>query len=544
MSNVPVISGVKNNYKWQTDMAVMWKGIQADKFGVKGLAVEAITGTGKTLGALICAKMWFEQSPTLARLIVVVPTEVLQKQWYEIISRASIANVSRQGGDNKYDGFSPIVVVIQNSLKNLIEHHNFDNKQTLFILDEAHRAASKGTLSVLKRFRQRQKMQGCIAISATMKRPDGSSILDITGSIDGEPHMQYGFAGALKDDVIPPFRIHVYELTNSDLTWQEEDELKSLNKQIAIAFDKCAKNNDINTHNLFHFTMNGYDEVELYKALTRKRKRKLNDTAARYDLAHDLMWKYSGTGSKVAIFHETINGVEKISDAAIEAGLDKPYIYHSGENPDDVDELTQAQLKRLKDYSRNRKKILAQWIDPRTEGGVLLTVKALREGVDVPELDGLVLLSHPNNPTPLIQATGRALRGNKNSDGNWVNRAGDIIDEDNPKNIYIVVQAGTTDANCIPNMQEAGKIPLDLFTTYRKHGDKWIPMNGITEPVDETITGFDDEVETYASEVVTFASEIVTYASEIKETPALEFNATTGEMQPATSAHQTGGIKQ
>jgi len=494
---VPVLKGVKSYHAWQVKMAVMWRGQHADEHGVKGLAAQAITGTGKTFAALICAKMWFHNHDSLARLIIVVPTEALQKQWYAIVSNSQIANVSRQGGGHRYDGFAPIVVVIQNSLKNLIDHRNYKNKQVMFILDEAHRAAAKGTMNWLKRFRHQQKMQGCIAISATMARSDGGNILDITGSINGEPHIQYGYKQAIEDGVIPPFRIHVYELTTSDLTWKEESKLNDLNKQIAIAYDKCKKHPDVNIANLFHTAMNNIEPVELYKNLTRKRKRIINDCECRYTLANNLMLQYSGTGSKVAIFHETINGVERISDAAIDAGLDKPFIYHSGVNPDDWDELTQAELKRLKDYSRNRKKILAQWVDPRTEGGVLLTVKALKEGLDVPEMDALVMLSHPNNPTPLLQATGRALRGNKNSEGQWVNRHGDIIDEDNPKNIYIVVQAGTTDANCIPNMQEAGNIPTDLFTTYRQSGNGWVAKDGMHTTASTSTTidaSFDDVV--------------------------------------------------
>ena len=544
--NLPAIRGVKNNHDWQTRMAIQFKAQQADEWGVKGLATEAITGTGKTFASLICAKMWFEEHGILARLIVVVPTEALQKQWYGIIRHTQIANVARRGGGHQYDGFAPIVVVVQNSLKTLIDHKNFEYKKVLFILDEAHRAASKGTLSWLKKFRQQQKMQGCIAISATMARADGGNILELTGSIDGKPHIQYGYAQAIEDGVIPPFRIHVYELTTTDLTWQEDAELSSLNKQIAIAWSEWKKDPNFN-NNIFARYNEGIESVEKYKALTRKRKRIINDCEARYELAHELMMDYAGAGSKVAIFHETINGVERISDAAIEAGLDKPFIYHSGQNPDDWDELTQAQIKKLKDYERNRKKILAKWVDPRTEGGVLLTVKALKEGLDVPEMDALVMLSHPNNPTPLLQATGRALRGNKDADGNWVDRHGNHITKQNPKNIYIVVQAGTTDANCIPNMKDAGNIPDELFTTYRRNiQGMWVAKNGITvQETQPTIDESFDDVISAVEEDVDFDSvdieEDVDFDSidieedvdfDVIDTPALEFNAITGEMQP------------
>ena len=141
---VSSLKGVKNNHKWQTNGAVMWRGRKADKYGVRGLACEAITGTGKTYFAMLCAKDWLKQhGASLARIVVVVPTEPLQKQWYLLFGQQNMANVSRQGGNNTYSGFAPIVVVIQNSLKRLEDHQNLVGKKVLYILDEAHRAASK-----------------------------------------------------------------------------------------------------------------------------------------------------------------------------------------------------------------------------------------------------------------------------------------------------------------------------------------------------------------------------------------------------------------
>ena len=554
---VSSLKGVKNNHKWQTNGAVMWRGRKADKYGVRGLACEAITGTGKTYFAMLCAKDWLKQhGASLARIVVVVPTEPLQKQWYLLFGQQNMANVSRQGGNNKYSGFAPIVVVIQNSLKRLEDHQNLVGKKVLYILDEAHRAASKTNLKLLKRIRHKQQMQGCIAISGSIERPDGNNIMDITGSDkDGEAHIKYGYRHAVADGVIPPFRIHVYETTDSDLTMAEDQQLRDYNKWIAIAYSKCLKNPSIHTSLLMSHLMDSYEEVQDYRKFTRLRKQFLNDLEVRYEIAESLMMEYSATGEKVALFHETIKGIERISQAAIESGLDKPFIYHSGETPDDIDECTSAELKRYKEYARNRKKILATWVSPLTEGGILLTCKALKEGLDVPEMDALVMLSHPNNPTPLIQATGRALRGNKNSDKQWVNRHGVVIDEDNPKNIYIVVQAGTTDANCIPNMQVKGDIPLERFVHYRRQGGVWTPTHDVVTPandllldeppIDDEPYNIDDEppMDDYEEDEPPMDDYEEDEPPMDEDTPALEFNATTGEMQPATSAQQIGGIQ-
>jgi superfamily II DNA or RNA helicase len=490
IESIPVMKGMPKYHDWQRKMASVWNKQTADKWGVRGLPVEAITGTGKTLASIICAKMWFKEKGNDARLVVVVPTEPLLKQWFEYLRRCNIANVSKQGGGRHYDGFAPIAVVIQNSLKRIKSHPNFKGKKVLYILDEAHRCAAKNTLLTLKQIRQAQEMQGCIAISATLKRADGNCIMDLTGykkDKDGNriPYLKYGYDKAVADGVIPPFRIHIYETTETDLTFAEYNELEELNKTIAIFYNKCKNHDKVNITNLFSHHNTGIHCVEVYRNLTRKRKRLINNLGVRYEIAQDLMLKH---GMKVdeerekgVIFHETIEGIEKIAATAIEAGLDKPYIYHSGEQMD-WEEATHAEIKRYKEYAKNRKKILAQWVDPRTEDGLLLTCKSLKEGLDVPEMDFLIMLSHPNNATPLIQATGRALRGNKNKKGQWVNRHGVVIDEDNPKNIYIVVQAGTTDANCIPNMKKEGSIPNERFITYRRQGSEWVSNTGISSP--------------------------------------------------------------
>ena len=119
-----------------------------------------------------------------------------------------------------------------------------------------------------------------------------------------------------------------------------------------------------------------------------------------------------------------------------------------------------------------------------------------------------------------------------------------MIDEDNPKNIYIVVQAGTTDANCIPNMQVKGDIPLERFVHYRRQGGVWTPTHDVVTPANDLLLGeppIDDEPYSIDNE-----PPIDDYEDEPpidEDTPALEFNATTGEMQPATSAQQIGGIQ-
>jgi len=70
--------------------------------------------------------------------------------------------------------------------------------------------------------------------------------------------------------------------------------------------------------------------------------------------------------------------------------------------------------KRLKDYSKNAKRELQRWKESASD--YLLTCKSLKEGFDVPDMDGLIMMTGTNSTRSRIQTIGRVFRGSKHKD--------------------------------------------------------------------------------------------------------------------------------
>lgn len=511
----PTLKSVHALHRWQLHKVTKFIQRMDEPLpdGLIGLATQAITGTGKTFGSISCAKVWFERHGSDARLIVVVPSSALNAQWYDILTAQTLGNVSRQGAKKKYDGFSPIVITTMNSLKHVSHHRNMRNKQVLYILDEAHKCASEGCMKELKKARRNGVMQAVIAVSGTLHRTDGRCIMDLTG-FDGyeydaygkqrrKPHINYGYAQALKDDIIPPFRIHIYQLSWYDMTWMEQNDYNTYTKTMAMYLDKAQKEDGLDAGDLFLAKYQHLDNVKSYNFAARKRKRLIDTIEMRFTLLDEILEERALLGHKGLFMHTSISAITRIKNTMLAKGLEKPFIYHSGENID-YDDATVEEIAEWKEYNKHRNGILKEWLDPRTESGIMLSVKALTEGIDVPELDFNIQGASNNTHTPILQAIGRSLRGNKNDEGQWVNSNGEPLEH---KDIYFFVQGGTTDADKLMYAKQAAQIPDECFITYTRKNDVWTPMKGAdietTNKIDSyAIEYFDDDVIKYDTDTI------------------------------------------
>jgi len=78
-------------------------------------------------------------------------------------------------------------------------------------------------------------------------------------------------------------------------------------------------------------------------------------------------------------------------------------------------DLERASYKNLLEYHMNMdgdsKETLSYF---RRNGGILLAIKCLDEGVDIPEIDHALILASSNNPREYVQRRGRILRTSPN----------------------------------------------------------------------------------------------------------------------------------
>ena len=128
----------------------------------------------------------------------------------------------------------------------------------------------------------------------------------------------------------------------------------------------------------------------------------------------------------------------------------------------------------------------------------MLAVNALTEGINVPELDANCLLASPNTVRHLLQALGRSLRGNRDENGDWIDRYGNPLEH---KNIYIVVQGGTTDADKIAYMKQEGDIPDECFITYNRIDGQWVEQQGAHINMSDNDDGFNRSINYYDFDV-------------------------------------------
>ena len=504
---IPLIADLDKLYEWQIDYCLEFMAQMDNPMpdGVVGMSTHGITGVGKSLATVSAGRIWIDKYGKDARIIIVVPTAALQTQWYKdmTMQSSSMGNISRQGNKKSYDGFSPIVICTINSLKKIHRHPNFENKQVLYILDEAHKCAAKGIMKVLWEARNEGFMQGVVGVSGTIERTDGRCIMDMTGYKAMKlgkriPHIVYLYRQALRDNVIPPFKIHVYQISWNDLTTDEQEEYMLLTKQAKIAESMAMKEYDITREQMRHYIYADYPLVSKANAKYRERKRLINNAHIRYELAHEIITEYMARGLKALVLTQSIRGCTWIKNRLIQEGWAKPYIYHSGDSPDDWAEATTKEKKEWKDYQRNRNSILSTWLDPRTEEGVMLAVNALTEGINVPELDANCLLASPNTVRHLLQALGRSLRGNRDENGDWIDRYGNPLEH---KNIYIVVQGGTTDADKIHYMKQEGDIPDECFITYNRIDGQWVEQQGAHINMSDNDDGLNRSINYYDFDV-------------------------------------------
>ena len=137
-------------YDWQEECVNKWL---EEKRGT----IKVVTGAGKTiLGLAIIERLQAEDKNL--RVAIVVPTIVLQDQWYDEILRNSNppkASIGKLGGDqrDKFDEEKRILICVLNSaaayLPKLIGDAKME-KNLLLVADECHKAGASYMQRVFK----------------------------------------------------------------------------------------------------------------------------------------------------------------------------------------------------------------------------------------------------------------------------------------------------------------------------------------------------------------------------------------------------------
>ncbi|KLR59935.1 DNA/RNA helicase, superfamily II [Actinobacteria bacterium IMCC26207] len=378
---------------WQLAAVDAWvKGFQQPFSG----SLEVFTGGGKTLLAITAMAEAAQEEPLL-KVAVVVPTEALARQWIANISKfTNIAadQIGMMGAGGKADLHQVrILVCVLNSAAKKLPDMAADIAPLMLIVDECHRAGAPSFARVLD-----TPAQFRMGLSATPDREEldenGEPLVfdeQRVGKALGGVVYRFSLKDAREIGWLPDYKISHHGIT---LTEDERNKYKELSRYVD---DLAEKLRQFGVDSSRAFSMQRQqgetgDLARAYVGATAKRKDFLYRAKDRSRVAAKIVSDAMQSRTRrVLLFHER---VAEATDLYQQLGVLLPevkVVLEHSQLPDSV-----------------RKSALAEF---RTgEAPVLVSVKSLIEGIDVPEADVGVSVASSSSVRQRIQALGRVLR--------------------------------------------------------------------------------------------------------------------------------------
>ena len=344
---------------------------------------EHATGSGKTYTALMAITQHVRQGlPTL----IVVPSILLLKQWREEIKKEIPQATLLLAGDsnNKWekslkvmtsnitsDHYRITLSTMQTASTSKFRKKVIKGDHLLLIADEVHQIGSTQHSSIMEINAGHR-----LGLSATPERyndPDGTKkIFDYFGGII-PPRITIADAIQMGRLVQYEYFPHPLSLSEKELNkWQKYT--KEINVEIARQ-----KSGDANHHPF-------YENQKIMKLLI-KRSRVAKKASAKIQLVPSVIKEYFEEKQKWLVYCEDIDQLKQVLNAVRQEKITS-FEYHSGMEDD-------------------REEVMYQF---RTFGGVLVSIRCLDEGVDIPDVSHALILASSQNPRQFIQRRGRVLR--------------------------------------------------------------------------------------------------------------------------------------
>lgn len=387
----------------QVDAYNAW--IKNDKNGIFAMA----TGSGKTVTALNCLRKQYKENGYY-KAIIVVPTQALAVQWQKEVEAFNFQNVISTHTDkdwkntlNRYitrsllDQSKSIIIITTYASFNRKDIQLFLTKVKgidtfIYIADEAHNIGSTSSLKHLP-----NNIRWRIGLSATPERIyddlGSEKLYNFFNSRPPEYTYRYTMKQAIEEDILchyDYFPIFV-ELTNSEMEEYEyiSTQLRKFIDSDTGKYKPEAEKLLLKRKRIIHKAEN--KKVAISNLLEElKRKRKLDYTFVFVPEGYEP--NYSERDS-YDIEQEDIH----IIDEYAQMFKDQGYSYHK-------------YISGLDDAPS----ILKSFADGDIQ--ILLSMKCLDEGVDIPRAEHAIFCSSTGNPRQFVQRRGRVLRKSKGKD--------------------------------------------------------------------------------------------------------------------------------
>lgn len=347
---------------WQKEALPLWL---KNMSGV----VSVVTGGGKTFFAFLAIQEVLKKNDNI-HFVIIVPTEALLDQWYIGLiddMGSNENNISCFSGKEKPKKANLINIIIINTARKQEIRNLFQNKTIMLIVDECHRSGSIENAKALN-FSQ----IASLGLSATPTRDYDNGFNELIKPQIGDIIYEYDYNKAYADGVICDFN-----LINIKTYFLEEEsiEYNKISKRISILIGKIKKG------------LEKYDKLE---KLLIQRARVSSNSINRVIACLKLI--KTNPNKQTIIFCESILHADTIYNYLKENDF-QVGIYHS---------KIRADIRRLnlKLYKRSVNKIL-------------VTCKALDEGLNAPNTDMAIIVSSTKSKRQRVQRLGRVLRTSK-----------------------------------------------------------------------------------------------------------------------------------
>ena len=381
-------------YRWQKEAKKAWW-----ENNGKGI-VKVVTGAGKTIFALSLISDLFNSEAYKdggLRVIIIVPTTVLLDQWLiETMDKLHIPRINMgvfYGKEKENVEDKNILIYVINSVRRYLKEHYerfFKHDDLFLIADECHRYGSKENSKIFE-----IHFSYTLGLSATPERYGDYGFEEKLVPNLGNVIYTYSYSDALKDGIIPPYkiiRLMVHLTSSEEYLYQElTEKINKITRVLISKYPELKKSSHINfVKHLNKLHEKTDDElITRYVALLNQRKSVIHLSKSKL---YALKWLFNEERlckEKVLIFHERIEIAEHIFKYLRESGF-AAGIYHS-KMP--VKERL-ASISEFKDGKIN----------------ILIACRALDEGFDVPAAETGIIVAGTSSVRQWIQRMGRILR--------------------------------------------------------------------------------------------------------------------------------------
>ena len=371
------------------------------------------TGTGKTITALNCVLEEYIKSPKhVYHTLILAPTLTLVEQWAREAARFNFTEIhtisSKANWGNSIATMlstakrirRPFILIstyasfIKNAFQSLLPHFPVD---TILIADEAHNLAAPQIVKKLANFPLSRRM----GLSATPKRiydPEGTAEMEAFFN-DREPYtFSFSMEKAIKEEILCSYYYYPWIVRLHPL---EMAEYTKISKKLA---------------NLYHLAKTNLDAGDTYEKLLLARKRIIHKAQDKLPATIRLLKEHlSKEGTlKYTLVYVPEGRAFDITEEGIET---------VDENNMIIDQYTReiglldekVLVNRFVSGMTDREEILSQFEKGLID--ILVSMKCLDEGVDIPRAQMAIFCSSTGNPRQFIQRRGRILR--KHTDKNY-----------------------------------------------------------------------------------------------------------------------------